>query len=136
MADLSVTAASVVEGTDAVRRHGIAGATVTAGQPVYKDSTDSNQLKPTINSAAASAVAVGIALHAASDEQPLAYISSGNLNPGATVVVGEIYCVSVNSGGIAPEADVLSADYMTVLGVGSTSSNIQVDIQVSGIALP
>ena len=42
MADLSVTAASVVAGSNANIEHGTLGETVTAGQPVYKDSTPRN----------------------------------------------------------------------------------------------
>ena len=69
MADLTITAANVAleSGTQAT---GTAGATITQGQPLYKDSTDSNHLKPTDADVAASAACVGIALSAASDGQP------------------------------------------------------------------
>lgn len=46
MADVSVTAASVVKTATSLIGYGTAGGTVTAGQPVYADTTASNKLKP------------------------------------------------------------------------------------------
>ena len=46
MADVSVTAASVVKTATTIFGIGVAGGTVTAGQPVYQDTTASNKLKP------------------------------------------------------------------------------------------
>lgn len=39
MADLTITAASVLAGSNATTRQGTAGATITAGQVVYFDDT-------------------------------------------------------------------------------------------------
>jgi hypothetical protein len=40
-----ITAANVLAGANAKKRTGVAGATITAGQTVYEDSTDSNKFK-------------------------------------------------------------------------------------------
>ena len=136
MADLSITAANVEAASTAVEYQGTAGATITAGGSVYEDSTDSNKLKLADADALATAAAKGIALHGASDGQPLRIITEGDLNPGATVAIGEIYCVSDTAGGIKPVGDLVSTEYVTPLGIGTTTANIKVQIQVSGVAKP
>jgi hypothetical protein len=135
-ADLTVTASSVKKVTGAAVDRGTAGASVTAGQPVYKDATDSGKLKAADADAQASSVCVGIALHAASTDQPLEYLTSGPIDIGATVTVGQIYVVSTTAGGIAPYSDLASGDYVTVIGVGTTTGRIEVRLNVSQIAKP
>lgn len=136
-ADLVITATSVVEGASPERETGTAGATITAGQAVYKDSTDSYKLKlADADASLATSQMVGISLHAASSGQPLAYIKGGNLNPGATVTVGTLYVLSDTAGGIRPVADNGSGDYVTIIGVGTTSSNIRLQIYASGVQVP
>jgi len=137
MTDLSITAANVVQASDASTSFGTAGETITAGQVLYKDAADNNELKlADANGAAALRVPVGIALNGAAAGQPVRYITSGGLNPGATVVVGKIYVLSATAGGIAPVEDLSSGHYVSVLGIGTTTSNIQLNIQVSGVAVP
>jgi hypothetical protein len=58
---------------------------------------------------------------------------SGDINPGGTVAVGEIYALS-NSGKIAPEGDLVATDWVTLLGVGVTASKIHMTTYASGIA--
>lgn len=136
-ADLSITAASVVPTTGYTKDTGIAGATITAGQTVYKDSTDSDKLKlADANATTATATVVGIALHAAASGQPLTIITGGILNPGATVTVGTIYVVSATAGGIAPSTDLVTGWYVGILGVGITSSTIRIGLNMSGVAVP
>ena len=136
MADLVVTAANVIRGTNATVGTGDAGETITAGQCVYKDTTDLNKYKRCDNSAEASARIAGIALSGASNGQPISFVMAGDVNPGAVVTVGEIYLVSTTAGGIAPEADVVSTEYVSIIGVGTTASNIQVKINISGKQVP
>ena len=136
MADLSITAADVIKTDSTLIAEGTAGATVTAGQPVYKDSTASGKLKPADADVLATAAAVGIALHGASDGQPLRYATGGNLTLSAVMTVGAVYVVSTTAGGIAPVADLGSGDYVTLLGVATTTSNIKLSVSVSGIAKP
>jgi hypothetical protein len=65
MADLTITAANVIAGNSAKTETGTAGATVTAGQVVYKDSAD-NKFKLADNDSATAGLRspYGIALHA------------------------------------------------------------------------
>jgi len=125
MADLSITAANVAQGTGAILRQGTAGATITAGQPLYIDTGDSNKLKAAdADSTALTSTVAGIALHAASDGQPIKYIESGALFvPGATLTQGEVYVLSGTAGGIAPIGDLGSGDYPVVLFCANDTAN-------------
>lgn len=134
MADLTITVGDVKKTDSTSIAEGIAGATVTAGQPVYKDSTASNKLKPADADVLASAAAVGIALHGASADQPLKYAISGNLTLSAVMTAGAVYVVSANAGGIAPVADLGSGDYVTLLGIATSTTNLKLSISVSATA--
>lgn len=137
MADISQTAANVLAGSTAKIRHGTAGATITAGQPLYADATDGGRLKPAdANASQATAAVVGIALHASLDEQPIAYAVAGKVNLGATLTVGQIYVPSATAGAIAPVADLATGHYVTTLGVAISASEIDLAINVSGAVKP
>lgn len=136
MADLSVTAASVLASSTALKASGTAGATITAGQPLYIDSSDSNKLKlADCNASAATSAAVGIALHGASSGQPIAYaFDDSAFTPGATLTTGQIYAVSQNAGGICPVADLTTGDYPAVLFVAKSTSQGVLKIVRGGAA--
>lgn len=130
MADLSVTAANVAKqsGTSVT---GTAGATITAGQVVYLDAAD-GKYKLADASAATTDGVVGIALNGGADGQPLTIQTSGIIDPGATATEGVVYCLSATAGGIAPVGDLVTNDYVTVLGVGNAGGNIVLSILASG----
>lgn len=133
--DLSVTAASVVAGSNAQVEHGIAGATITAGQVVYRDSTTGKYLKADNNGASAEIrTPRGIALNGASDNQPLAIARSGNLTIGATLTAGVAYYLSDTAGGICPLADVGAGEYVVLLGLASSTSVLAVNVQYTGVS--
>ncbi len=137
MSDLTVTAANVLKSTSSSTKHGTAGATITAGQALYQDANDSYKLKLAIATSQAAANCVGISLHGASAGQPIEYTDDGDYNPGATAVVGMVYCVSANAAGaIAPYGDLASTNYVTILGGGKTASNIGLKIKALGVAKP
>lgn len=136
MADITVTAASVVPATSYRFVDGTAGATITAGQVVYLDTSVNTYKLADADDTAAKAAAAGIALNGASSGQPVRVQTGGNINPGGTVVVGTIYVVSGNLGGIAPHGDLAQNDYVTVLGIGTTASNISLNIHASGVQVP
>jgi hypothetical protein len=126
MADLSITAANVVKGSDANFETGTSGDTLTAGMSVYKDTADSNKWKKA-SAASTAALAgsggIGIALHAASSGQPIVVQTGGTITIGATIAVGQVYVVSPTAaGGIAPFTDLNTNNYVTYLGYGSTTA--------------
>lgn len=135
MTDISITAANVIKGSDAVVEHGIAGATITAGQVVYKDATTGKYGLADADGAAALKVPRGIALNGASDGQPLAIARSGDITIGGTLTAGTAYYLSPTAGGIAPLADVMSGDDVVLLGLAETAAILHLDIQVTGVTL-
>lgn len=136
MADLSITAANVVAGSGATVREGTAGATVTAGQVLYLDSSANTLKLADCNSATAAVRSpIGIALHAASSGQPLAYLTQGLITIGATVTGGVAYYLSGTAGGIRPVADNTTGDYPTIIGIATSASVLSVKLHESGFSL-
>lgn len=143
MAAISITAANVLKAIAQLNLPGstietgnLFGATVTAGQVVYRDSTASYALKLAQATVSANA-AYGIALNGGSSGQPADIITKGLYNPGGTVVVGMVYCVSAAAAGaIVPYSDLTTGDYVTIIGVGITAALIYVNFSISGIAKP
>jgi hypothetical protein len=136
MADLTVTAASVLW-TSGTKQTGVAGATVTAGQAVYLDSTTSTLKLAQSDGTAAEADAVGIALHAAGSGQPLVYASQGAvINVGATTTKATTYVVATTAGGIAPQADLISTNKIVRLGYATDAAGaFVVDIRNTGVSV-
>lgn len=125
MSDISVTAANVAKGTGARVRTGIAGATITAGQYLYIDTAASNVLKKAIGTSSAAAKLAGVALNGASSGQPVTYQYEGPYTVGGTVAVGESYAVSAaNAGGVCPEADLTTGNYVKPAGIGISTTQI------------
>ena len=136
-ADLVVTAANVVPAADAIKVEKTAGATITAGQLLYVDTNDNGKVKlAQSDGTALEATVYGIALNGASNGQPIIVQTGGSINPGATVVVGRNYVLSTVAGSIAASADPVSTNYVTYIGVGTSSSNIKLGILVSGVQVP
>jgi len=137
MADISITAANVLMSSAGKKKTGIAAATTTAGQLVYLDTT-TNQLTLADGDALASAVVAGVALHGALAGQPLSYCYyDPAFALGGTVAVGIPYFASLTAGGIAPEADLLTGDYTTYIGLGASTTTIKLvtgsDYQASAV---
>ena len=136
MADLIITAASVVKGTGASVQQGTAGASVTAGQPVYLESASSTYKLSDANSATAAARAVdGIALHGSLTGQPLQILTGGPLTLGAVLTAGVAYYLSNNAGGICPVADLTAGSYPTILGFAGSASVLNVKLNAAGVSL-
>lgn len=135
--DITITAANVIPGSDATYFDRTAGDTITAGQPVYLDSTDSKLKLADANAASAAAATVkGIALHGAASGQPLKVQTSGSITIGATVTQGTIYVLSATAGGIAPAADLATGHRVTVIGIATSASALKLQINASGVAVP
>jgi hypothetical protein len=135
--DLSLTAASVVPSSGYTFVDGTAGETITAGQTLYFKDSDSRYWKADSDSATAAVRSlVGIALSGASAGQPIRVQTGGSITIGATVTVGEIYVLSDTAGGIMPEGDLEQGDYVTIVGIATSSTVILLDITNSGVAVP
>jgi len=135
MADLTITAANVVAGVNAVKKDGIAGEAITAGKAVYQASATKKWMLADSNSATAEArKAIGIALNGAALNQPIAVQTSGDITIGATLTAGATYWLSDVPGGICPDADVGAGEWACMLGIAKSTTVLAVDIQFPGIA--
>jgi len=123
----------VQPGTNAVKRHGVAGEAITAGEPVYV-TTAGLVMRAQADDTAEAAAAVGIAISSAeAANQSVSYVTQDNdFTVGGTVAVGASYYVSATVGGIAPEADLATGDYATLIGVGKSASKIHLKPIVTG----
>jgi hypothetical protein len=136
MADLTITAGNVVAGSNAQRAAGTAGEAIAAGKAVYLSSTTGKWMLADSNSATAEARrATGIALNGASNNQPIDVQTSGDITIGATIVAGTAYYLSDTPGGICPLADVGAGEYVCLLGIGSSTTVLALNIQFPNVSL-
>lgn len=135
MADLTVTSAVPVAGALNAFANGTAGEAISVGDWVYRDAADSYKFKLADATSSAKAAAVGVALSTSSSGQPLRIQTAGRVTLGATLEVGMVYTLSGASGtdNMAPVTDVDSGEYVTILGVASTSAILDIGINATGI---
>lgn len=100
---------------------------------VYLKASDSLYYKTINNNLPGEAAAVGIVLSGGTANQQGVILTAGPLIVGATVTVGETYCVSANYGGICPIADVGTGKYLTYLGYASSTTVIRVAINATAV---
>lgn len=137
MADVSVTAANVapiLTGSNPTQiENGIFGATVTAGQLVYLDTTTNTYKLCDANASALTSVLRGVALNGGVSGQPAAVGVGGTYTCGFTATAGAIYVASATAGGIAPTTDLGAGVYTSILGVALTTAIMQLRIINSGV---
>jgi hypothetical protein len=120
MADLSITAASVIPSANATIAIGVAGATIVAGQSLYIDTANSNVLKLyDADGSALTSTMAGIALGGAASGQSVRYVTADPaLVLGCTMAVGDTLWGSDTAGGLTITfADLEAGDYITCVGV-------------------
>ena len=136
MADLSITPAQVLPSTGAKYLHGIAGEALTAGEVVYKKSSDGRYWKADAD-VEASADADGLVVaeaEAAGAGVLVQYAGDITLGAGAAPTQGQTYVVSATAGGIGLEGELASDDYLTYLGYGIGTNAVRLMIKATGIA--
>lgn len=138
MADLTVTAASVLKGTTGNAADGVAGTTLAAGDVLYRDSSDLSLKLADANSVTAAVrTVVGIALNGAATGQPVKYIvSDTDLTPGFSSTAGEVVILSATPGKMAPAADAASGDYVTVIGIMKSATKMKTVFIAADAAKP
>lgn len=136
MADLSVTATSVIAGADGVFESGVAGVSITAGQAVYKEPGSHSYLLADCNAPSIAArTALGIALNGGAAGQPIKIQKSGSITIGATLTGGVAYYLSGTAGGLRPVADNTTGDYPCVIGIATSTTVLKLNITPAGVAL-
>lgn len=131
MADLSVTASSVVPQAGATIKSGTAGEAISAGELVYLNTT-TNTIDLADANALASAAVVGIAVCSAATGQPVSFVSAGPVALGSILTAGAVYVLSSTAGGLAPVADLSSTEYTSIIGVASSATVLNVKINNTG----
>jgi hypothetical protein len=143
MADLVQTAANVLKSSGNVANV-VAGETITQGMVLYKKSSDGEWYKADVDGTGsptaetAGSGGLGIALNAAANGQPIMIQQDGEIDPGATATEGVVYVASpAVDGSIAVYGDLSAADndYVTIVGVGNSSGNIDLNLFASGAIL-
>lgn len=140
MADLSITA---VRPTTTTRVQNVAyGATIAAGDSLYLDTADDEyKLADADNSAlTAGSADVAIALTPGVDGGRGLVVKRGGgavILVGPTMTVGQEYVVSTTAGGIAPRSDLSTTnDYITYIGTASSATQLEIDLNATGIQVP
>jgi hypothetical protein len=139
MADLSINAAAVSPGSGYTPERGYpAGATITAGQLVYKDANNRWSLVDTDAGSGVGCNAAdvrGIALHNSANTQPLVVATAdANFGIGATVANGVGYWASNVAGGITATAPA-AGNYSVFVGIGISTSRITLRPLAAGVAV-
>jgi hypothetical protein len=136
MADLTITAASVVAGANAETKRVNLATTVTAGKAVYLDSSDGKYHLADANSGTSDARnASGICLTGGANGQPGIIQTKGEITIGATMTAGLAYFLSNTGGGICPYADLTTGDYVCFLGIAKSTTVLILDPIFTGVVL-
>ncbi len=120
----SVTAGSVLHSSSAIVTNVTAGATLTAGQPVYFD-TDGSAKPADADGVSPLYKYRGIAVNSASTGQDVDICQRDpTFTPGFTCAIGEVYIVGATAGAINLASDKTTGWKVSVLGVGISTTQI------------
>lgn len=127
-----ITAVRPTSNTDVINR--VYGATVSPGQPLYQDSADDEFKLADANASSATANAKGIAITPGVDTGYGLIAKGGSIIlVGTTMVVGEQYYVGPTAGSIIASSELTTGDYVTLLGVAATTTQLNLTIKATGI---
>jgi hypothetical protein len=108
------------------------GATIAAGQTIVPSS--GKQVLADANASDALAAANGVSITPGVDNGwGLMAFGGPVILVGATLVVGMTYVVSDTAGGIMPITDLSTGERCTILGTASTTTQLDLDINATGI---
>jgi len=132
MADITITAANIGCGNNALVRRVTGGEAITHGKPVYQQSNGKFYVADANNSEQTAEVQ-GIAFCSCSgDGVDFFILFFGDMKFGAILTKGETYILSA-TGGICPIADLASGWWVTKLGSASDTSTLKVNIEATRI---
>ena len=128
MADISVTDTLVIPSSSAQIVKGTAGATITAGQSVYIDTSDANKIKlADADGSSPANTFAGLAITGAAAGQPVYYCTedTGGFTIGATIAAGDDVWLSDTPGGITKtRTELETGDKVVHLGVMLTTTTL------------
>ena len=112
-----------------------AGTDCSAGNVLYKDTTDSNKYKPANATTAAASILAAVALTGATDGESMAIVTSGDVDVGGTLEPGMWYTNSTVAGNIKPCIDITGAYYFSMLGRATAADKLSLAIVNTSTAL-
>ena len=132
MADITITAANIGCGSNALVRRVTGGEAITHGQPVYQQS-NGKFYKADANVSEQTAEVQGISFCSCSgDGVDFFILFFGDMKFGAILTKGETYILSA-TGGICPIGDLSSGWWVTKLGSASDTSTLKVNVEATRI---
>jgi hypothetical protein len=133
MADITITAANIGCGSNALVRRVTGGEAIAHGQPVYQQSNGKFYLADA-NVSEQTAEVQGISFCSCSgDGVDFFILFFGDMKFGAILTKGETYILSSASGKICPIGDLASGWWVTKLGSASDTSTLKVNIEATRI---
>lgn len=130
MSAVSITAANVLASAQAIKEWCTAGATITAGQVVYLDTSTGTVKLADTDASGTTAKAYGIALGGASANQPILICKEDpDFTPGGTLSISVaadkgIYILDGTAGAMCPIGDIAAGDYPVIIGVAKSTTKM------------
>lgn len=141
MADIVQTAANVALGGSSTPQEVVQfGEAVTQGQPLYQSTVDGKYYRCDANDGLVKAACKAIALTPGATDgyglvaKPATNPGRSLVNLGATLAVGEVYAISATVGRIAPIADIVSTQFVTVIGIAISASLLDFQVAIGTTA--
>jgi hypothetical protein len=130
----AITLPSAIRATSTTKTRVVQyGATVSLGNPLYLDTTDNKSKLADANASATTANAYCIALTPGIDGSYGLVAIGGSVELiGSTLAVG-VYVLGSTAGSIVPEADLTTGDYLTQIGLATSTTSLLLDFQVTGV---
>lgn len=136
MADLMITAANVRPNSVNAPRAIVAGETLTAGQPYYRNTSDNKAYKADCDNTLATSIVEGVVLLGGDADDVIIGQVTGDIDLGATLTPGVAYVLSGTAGGICPASDLATGDYITHLGYAFAANSLTLAIKNFGQQVP
>ena len=136
MAAITITAASLGIGDGAVVQQYEVGEEVTHGEVIYLDTANKDYRLADADAAATAKAAAVAVTYGSADGQTVLAITRGKLVIGSGLTQGTEYYLGTTPGTIVPKADLATGDYVTRIGIASSTSILDVSIDVTGVVLP
>lgn len=134
MAALSITAVRPTANTEYSLVN--YGATIAAGQTLYRH-TDTEHLLADADASALTKAVQGIALTPGIDGGQGIIATAGNvILVGATMTVGVTYFQGPTAGEIVPYGDLSTGDYVVRIGTAKTTTEMILSIEDTGVQVP
>ncbi len=133
MATYTFTSGSVLQ--SGATQGAIAGEALNAGDFIYLDPADGKARKAECDGTVDKAKAAGIAVNSAVAGQPVNYVASGEVTVDAAAFTGAglLMLLSPTAGKCMDAADLLTGQYLTIIGWSTAVNKLKVDLAHSGL---